>query len=36
MTIHQLNMQGKDKVEVAIERFKTFEPGGVLLSIQWR
>ena len=24
--IHQLNMNGKDKVEVAIERFKTFEP----------
>ena len=24
--IHQLNMQGKDKVQVAIERLKTFEP----------
>lgn len=24
--IHQLNMNGKDKVEVAIERLKTFEP----------
>lgn len=24
--IHQLNMQGKDKVQVAIDRFKTFEP----------
>lgn len=26
MTIHQLNFNGKDKVEIAIERFKTFEP----------
>lgn len=24
--IHQLNMQGKDKVQVAIDRLKTFEP----------
>lgn len=24
--IHQLNMQGKDKVQVAIERLQTFEP----------
>lgn len=24
--IHQLNMQGKDKVQVAIDRFRTFEP----------
>ena len=24
--IHQLNMQGKDKVEVAIDRFRAFEP----------
>lgn len=24
--IHQLNIYGKDKVQVAIERFKTFEP----------
>lgn len=24
--IHQLNMQGKDKVEVAIDRLKSFEP----------
>lgn len=26
MSIHQLNLYGKDKVEVAIDRFKTFEP----------
>lgn len=24
--IHQLNMQGKDKVQVAVDRFKAFEP----------
>lgn len=24
--IHQLNMQGKDKVQVAIDRLKAFEP----------
>lgn len=24
--IHQLNMNGKDKVQVAIDRFRTFEP----------
>ena len=24
--IHQINMQGKDKVQVAIDRLKTFEP----------
>lgn len=26
MSIHQLNIYGKDKVQVAIDRFKTFEP----------
>jgi phosphoadenosine phosphosulfate reductase len=26
MSIHQINIYGKDKVEVAIDRFKTFEP----------
>lgn len=26
MSIHQLNIYGKDKVEVAIDRFKSFEP----------
>lgn len=26
MSIHQLNIYGQDKVEVAIERFKNFEP----------
>ena len=26
MSIHQLNFNGKDKVEVSIERFQTFEP----------
>lgn len=26
MSIHQLNIYGQDKVEVAIERFRTFEP----------
>lgn len=26
MSIHQLNIYGKDKVQVAIERFQTFEP----------
>lgn len=26
MSIHQLNFDGKDKVEIAIERFKTYEP----------
>ena len=26
MSIHQLNIQGMDKVEVAIKRFQTFEP----------
>lgn len=26
MSIHQLNIYGQDKVQVAIERFKTFEP----------
>ena len=26
MSIHQLNIYGRDKVQVAIERFKTFEP----------
>lgn len=24
--IHQLNMQGKDKVQVAIDRLRAFEP----------
>lgn len=26
MSIHQLNFSGKDKVEVAIDRLKSFEP----------
>ena len=26
MSIHQLNMYGKDKVETAIDRFRSFEP----------